>query len=193
MSMRVLVALSVASVFVLGLPGLASAQVAPAPVTPTYELSGGYQLLRLSDQTFPYGLNIDAARHFGSLGLVGEAGWVRDSEDFNGSSASLNLWNVAAGGRWTRFHAGRVWPFVQVLAGATIAHGTVSVTGLDDSDTETSFMVQPGVGVNVVAGDGWGIVGQVDYRRTFFDVPDEADDEVNNQVRVFIGLRMILD
>ena len=61
------------------------------------------------------------------------------------------------------------------------------------SDTETAFMVQPGVGVTFVGGDGWGMFGQADYRRTFFDEPDDTEDSVNNQFRVFVGFRMILD
>jgi len=44
----------------------------------------------------------------------------------------------------------------------------------------------------VVAGDGWGIVGQVDYRRVFLD--KEKDGESGeNEFRVFVGIRFILD
>jgi hypothetical protein len=156
-------------------------------------LSGGYQILHVPDQTFPFGLNVDAARHYGSLGLVGEIGFAYDSEDVTGGDASATAWNFGAGGRWTGFNAGRVWPFVQVLLGAEVLRVSADIGGIEDSDTETSFMVQPGVGVNFVIADGLGIVGQVDYRRTFFDEPEEVEDSINNQFRVFVGLRMILD
>jgi hypothetical protein len=167
---------------------------APASIgTPTYELSGGYQLLHVRDSMFPFGLNVDAARHYGNLGLVAEIGFALDSEDVAGLELSSNAWNFGVGGRWTGFNSGRVWPFAQVLIGAEVLHASVEVAGFEESDTETSFMLQPGVGVNFVIADGLGLVGQVDYRRTFFDEPDDVEDGVNNQFRIFFGARMILD
>jgi outer membrane protein with beta-barrel domain len=177
-------------------PARTAAQPAQAPAasgTPTYELSGGYQLLHVSDSMFPFGLNVDAARHYGKLGLVGEIGFAIDSEEEAGIEASATAWNFGVGGRWTGFNSGRVWPFAQVLIGAEVLHASVEAAGFDESETETSFMLQPGVGVNFVIADGFGLVGQVDYRRTFFDEPDDVEDSVNNQFRIFIGARMILD
>jgi hypothetical protein len=58
--------------------------------------------------------------------------------------------------------------------------------------SNTAFMLQPGVGATYVAGDGWGIVGQVDYRRVFLD-EEEDFASGRNDLRVFIGVRMILD
>jgi hypothetical protein len=175
-------------------PAAPAAPQSPAgPINPTFEVTGGYQLLHLPDQTFPFGLNVDAARHYGAFGLVGEVGFAHDSEDVTGGDASATAWNFGAGGRWTRFHSGRVWPFVQVLLGVEALHAHANIGGVEDSDTDTSFMLQPGFGVNVIGGDGWGIVGQIDYRRTFFDEPENTDSSLNNQFRVFIGARMILD
>jgi hypothetical protein len=54
-------------------------------------------------------------------------------------------------------------------------------------------MLQPGVGATYLAADGWGVFGQVDYRRTFFDEPDGTENSFNNQFRLTFGLRMILD
>ena len=43
-----------------------------------------------------------------------------------------------------------------------------------------------------LTGDGWGIFGQVDYRRIFLD--EEQDLALGrNDVRGFVGFRMILD
>ena len=56
----------------------------------------------------------------------------------------------------------------------------------------TKFMLQPGAGAVVVAGDGWGIVGQVDYRRVFLD-KDKDGESGENEFRVFVGIRFILD
>ena len=179
-------------VLVLCAAATAGAQQPPAAGatagTPTFELSGGYQLLHVPDRTFPFGLNVDAARHYGALGLVGELGFAHVSEDDTERKEGATAWNIGAGGRWTKFSSGRVWPFAQVLLGLEVMSGRA---GLEESDT--SFMLQPGVGINYVAGDGWGIVGQIDYRRTFFDEPDDVDNSINNQFRIFIGARMILD
>lgn len=160
--------------------------------TPTWEVSFGYQAVRGSDQTFPFGLNVDGARNFGTWGLVGELGFARDSTDVLGSDINMTLWNVGAGPRWSWRGAGRVWPFAQVLVGAAHARASVETAGVEISDSDSRFMVQPGIGVNVLGGDGWGIVGQVDYRRVFTD-EDETGSSGENQVRFFVGLRLVID
>jgi hypothetical protein len=53
-------------------------------------------------------------------------------------------------------------------------------------------MIQPGIGATVVAGDGWGVFGQVDYRRLFLD-EDEDGNSGRNDLRFFVGVRVILD
>jgi hypothetical protein len=161
---------------------------------PTWEVSGGYQLLHQEDQTFPFGLNLDGAWNFSSqLGAVGEIGWAMDSEDLGEDvDVSLHAWNIGVGPRWNGRNAGRVWPFAQVLVGALYARSSTEAAGVDLSVSDTRFMLQPGVGVNVIAGDGWGIVGQVDYRRVFTD-EDETGESGINQFRVFIGGRLLLD
>jgi hypothetical protein len=174
---------------------------------PTFELTGGYQFLRAGeDLNFPFGLNVDAAWSYRSnLSLVGEIGWAFKTEDSVLVDDDINLheWTFGVGPRWNGRGDGRAWPFAQVLVGAAVARATGAVGGLDLSETQTHFMVQPGVGVNILAGDGWGVVGQVDYRRIFVgdDDDDDLDDEDGdddggdgeNQFRVFIGIRMILD
>jgi hypothetical protein len=187
MPMRSLVA-AISTVLCLAVASSASAQTA----TPTFELSAGYQFLHVPDQTFPFGLNVDGMRHYGSLGLVGEVGWARHSDDDSGATFTNNMWNFGAGPRWTGFHTGAAWPYAQVLAGLALSHTNLDTAG-GTSDTHSSFMVQPGVGMTFIAGDGWGIFGQVDYRRTFFDEPANTDHSMNNQFRVFAGVRMILD
>jgi hypothetical protein len=187
MPMRTLVAV-ISTVACFAFASSASAQ----PATPTFELSAGYQFLHAPDQTFPFGLNVDGMRHYGSLGWVGEAGWARHSDDDSGGTFSNNMWNFGAGPRWTGFGTGSSWPYAQVIAGLAVSHTNFDIPG-GLSDTQTSFMVQPGVGMTFVAGDGWGIFGQVDYRRTFFEEADNVEHSMNNQFRVFAGVRMILD
>ena len=176
--------------------GAGQAQVVTATGTatnPTFDVSVGYQWLHAPDQNFPFGLNVDGARNFGPWSLVGELGWAHDSDDVFGSDVSVNLWHVGAGGRWTGRSTSRVWPFAQVLAGVAHARGHIDAGELgEDTATDTRFMLQPGVGASVLLGDGWGIVGQVDYRRVFLD-EDESGTSGENEVRVFIGLRVVLD
>lgn len=173
----------------------AAAQASLTTSSPSYELSAGYQFLHLPDMNFPFGLGIDGAMHFGRLGLVAEGGWALHAEedDVADIDFTTNMWHLAAGARFTGFGPRPLWPYAQVLVGAAIAHASVDRPIDDDSETETAFMVQPGFGVTFVAGDGWGLFAQADFRRTFFDEPDDVEDSINNQFRLFIGARMILD
>lgn len=175
----------------------APAQAQPAATVstfPTWEVSGGYQLMHAPDQTFPFGLNLDGAWNFSSmLGAVGEIGWAMDSEDIaDDIDASVHAWNFGVGPRWNARTSGTIWPYAQVLVGALYSRFSTDVGDVDTSFSDTSFMLQPGVGVDFIAGDGWGIVGQVDYRRVFTD-EDETGESGVNQFRVFIGGRMLLD
>ena len=156
-------------------------------LTPLWDTSAGYQLLHLPDQTFPFGLNVDGARNFGPWAIAAELGWAHDKSD----DVSYHVFNGGAGPRWTHRSTAKIWPFAQVLGGFVHARASTDLSG-GDSDSQTKFMLQPGAGAVVVAGDGWGIVGQVDYRRVFLD--KEKDGESGeNEFRVFVGIRFILD
>ena len=198
------VRLAMAAAAVFGFSGQASAQL--TTTMPTFELAAGYQLVRAgelcgdvggteecaSGDTLPFGLAVDAVRNYGALGLVAEGGWSFDSTDFVFGTETIeqktNLFHLAGGVRWTGRNNPRIWPYGQVLAGVLWNRFSED----DFSDTSANFMVQPGVGVTFVSGDGWGIFTQVDYRRVFLD-EDEFLASGRNDVRVFIGARMILD
>jgi len=192
-----------------------AAQAATAvPGSPTFEVGVGYQVLRAGElcandsdnncgpsQTFPLGFAIDAVRNFGALGVVAEVGWSRDSDDIAGNfgdgSSSINVFHYAGGLRWTGHNGSRVWPYGQVLIGGATMHTGLSFDNdadqaLEQSDTSTHLILQPGVGLTVVGGDGWGVFGQVDYRRLFLN-EDEDGASGRNDVRVLVGLRFILD
>jgi hypothetical protein len=178
--------MTLAAAIVVGTELPASAQ------GPTFELSAGYQYTRIPEENVPLGFAIDASRNWGAAGLVAEGGWARDSESAFDIDASLNLWHLAAGPRWSAFGSSGVTPFVQVLGGWMHARSSVEVAGVEVSGSSHHFMVQPGVGVSMEAGDGWSVVTSFDYRRVFID--DEGDGESGeNQYRVFVGLRMLLD
>ena len=72
-----------------------------------------------------------------------------------------------------RFHvpAGRVRPFVHVMAGATRPLRKIAFF----AHTSTNFTVQPGGGVDVDMTDTIAFRIQGDYRRVFFGVPDQAN------------------
>jgi hypothetical protein len=194
----------------------APAQTSTALATPTFEVGLGYQFVRAgelciddndedcsSSYNYPLGFAIDGVRNFGHLGIVGEIGWSRHGEDtlggVSGISFSEHLFHYAGGVRWTGHNAGRIWPYGQVLLGGATIHASIDIeddNGQNDddepSDTRTKFMIQPGIGVTVVGGDGWGLFGQVDYRRLFLD-EDEDGSSGRNDVQVFVGVRLMLD
>jgi len=155
---------------------------------PKWDLSFGYQVVHVPDQTRPFGLNVDGAANFGAASLVGEVGWSLDTSD----DVTSHLFNIGVGPRWTGRTEARVWPFAQVLAGLVHARVSLDTAGADVTDSSTKFSLQPGVGAVFVAGDGWGVVTQVDYRRVFLD-EDEDGESGENDFRVFVGVRLILD
>jgi len=188
----------VTSALVLAGASNASAQASLTTSTPSWELSAGYQFFHLPEMDFPLGFGLDGAMHFGKFGLVAEGGWARHAEEEDEGGLTdfeftTNMWHLAAGPRFTGFSKRPLWPYGQVLVGVAIAHSRLELNSDDETETESAFMVQPGFGVTFVAGDGWGIFAQADYRRTFFEEADDADPSINNGFRVFIGARMILD
>jgi opacity protein-like surface antigen len=169
------------------------ASVVPAgaqALGPAYELSAGYQFTHVPDENLPLGFAVDAARNWGTLGLLAEGGWARHSDEAFGIETSLNLWHVGVGPRLSSRRNPRVTPYAQVIAGIVHARTSLDILGVDTTISETDFMVQPGGGVSVMAGDGWAVFGSVDYRRVFLN-ENNVDDE--NDVRFLIGLRMVLD
>ncbi|HKT80390.1 MAG TPA: hypothetical protein VJP86_09220 [Vicinamibacterales bacterium] len=175
--------------------GPTPAMTAGTTHVPSYELSAGYQILNVPDQTFPFGLNVDGAKNFGALGLVAEIGWALDksSDETLGEDVTSQVWNFGAGPRYTARPANSsIWPFAQVIVGGAYLRNSVDVGSVSVTNSATKFMIQPGGGAVILAGDGWGIVGQVDYRRVFLDEAEDGDSG-ENDFRVFIGFRMILD
>jgi hypothetical protein len=80
-----------------------------------------------------------------------------------------------------------VQPFVQVLAGAVHPRSSLIVNGTPLDDNDWAFMLQPGVGVSVPAGNVVSVFGQADYRRAFFQ--EEGENEFRFSFGVRFGLR----
>jgi hypothetical protein len=135
-------------------------------------------------------LNLDVASTLGSgWTIVGEFGWAKDDQSEPGLDGSISVLNFGAGPRWN-LAAGTtgVRPFVQILAGGVHTSAELTINNapsVDDSDT--AFMLQPGAGVIYPVSDAWGIVGQVDYRRVFFE--EQGDNEWRFVIGVHLGLR----
>ena len=185
--------LAAAAAVLIGSASSAAAQASGTTANPTFDLGAAYQFLHVGGgddesegQSFPYGLAIDGARYWGSLGLAAEGGWAYDSSGDDVFSTKTNYFHAGAGPRFAVRSPGRVRPYAQVLFGFSTVR--FSIDDVDDSaETDTAFMLQPGFGVNFVVGDGWSLFGDVAYRRTFWE------DNGTNEIRFLVGARMILD
>ena len=194
-------ALFAAIVASLAISSTASAQATTSTITvPKFEFSGGYQLYRVgqvcdsgaitqtctANRTFPLGFAFDVARNFGSIGIVGEGGWSSDAED----DLDFKTWHLAGGARWTSRRLEKLWPYGHFLLGMVQDRVSGSFQGADVDRSATNFMVQPGAGVTYVLGAGWGVTGQIDYRRVFLN-SDEELSSGRNDFRMFIGVRLM--
>jgi Outer membrane protein beta-barrel domain len=162
----------------------ASAQPMPRAV----DVSVGYQLLHIPDETFPFGINVDASGRIGmGLKAVGEFGWARDQQTEPGVSGTLNFVNWGGGVRWSPPVAARaarrpIDPYVQLLVGAVHADANLTVGGARLDTGNWAFMLQPGAGVAVPIAPVVSAIGQVDYRRAFFESGE-------NEFRFVVGVR----
>jgi hypothetical protein len=191
--------IAAAVVCVLAVASPARAQLVEVPPA---EIGLGLQVLRVGGDaanTYPLGFNVDVVRNrvLGELlGLTFEGGWVRDSTDVPGVSVSSSYLHFGAGPRFQLLRdSGRVRPYVQILGG--ISHARFSSdfdTPLFDDveESDTAFMLQPGVGVTIDNGGTWGLTGSVDYRRGFFDAGPGLGFSNTNEIRVFFGARMFI-
>ena len=147
------------------------------------DASIGYQVLHLPDETFPFGLNLDISGAFNNgWRAVGEFGFATDSQNEPGVTGDLKHYHFGAGPRLVASAAG-VQPYVQLLAGAVHTRAALAVGGVPVDDADWAFMLQPGVGVNVPAGNVLNVFGQADYRRAFFKEQGE------NEFRFSFGVR----
>lgn len=161
---------------------------AAAQNAPGVEVGVGYQYFRLTgedDLGFPVGFNFDVAFPImDQIGIVGEVGWARGSDEIFLVDGSYSATSFGGGVRWTGQYSESFDPFAQVILGAQRTAYDVEFLGEDlDSDSSTDFMLQLGGGVNVKVAPNWGVVGQIDYRRIFYE------GEGSNGFRFVIGAR----
>jgi hypothetical protein len=171
--------------------------LAAAPAS-AQELSIGYQWQQFSAEgdsiTAPFGFNLDVAGPISpDLDIVGQLDWSRKKEDevIFGTSvdAAAHFTTFGAGIRWSSRTNPGATPFVHALFGATRSSFSCEVAGVscdeffDEDTSRTDPMFQIGGGVVIPIG-GWGIVGQLDYRRIF------GDDTGVNSIRLVGGVRL---
>jgi hypothetical protein len=170
-------------------PSVAYAQTTqPTPVRSGMALGVGYQLLHIPDETFPFGLNVDVTAPLrGNVHVAGEFGFASDDQNEPGVSGNLKFYNFGAGPRWTMpgTVAGRsaIVPFAQIMLGAVRTDADLTLNGSRFNDADWAFMLQPGAGVTVPLTPALGVLGQVDYRRSFFETGE-------NEFRFVIGVRV---
>jgi hypothetical protein len=168
---------------VIGLAAPAAAQN-----TSQFDVSGGYSLLRDNEAEENFHGWLASATGYVTpwLGIVGELG--RNSKTIRppaelGTDLELKA-NVLAYAGGVKFAGGagsNVRPFAQVLAGGARFDATLA----EMSETETHFMLQPGVGVDMFFGRHFGVRVGGDYRRVFID---EEDIDGVNEFRFHIGV-----
>ena len=180
------------AVFVCVTAALAFVVVPTAAAQPSrFDLSGGYQVIRAADHTFPVGWSLDLSRSLHpAWGIVAEISGARRVEEDGdlGVDVKLSLHSVGAGARWSMRGAKRTVPFLQMLAGVTRVSAHAEIVGTEVGSSSSEFMLQPGGGVNVKLNERLGLVGQADYRRVFLD--DSNGESGENQLRVFLGARI---
>ena len=174
-------------VFAAAIGGAAVPARAQTASNRSVEASIGYQLLHIPDETYPFGFNVDVSRAMNDRWrLVGELGLAMDEQNEAGVSGDLSFFHFGAGPRLVapmRY----AQPFVQVLAGAVHPRASLIVNGAPLDDNDWAFMLQPGVGVSVPAGDVVSVFGQADYRRAFFS--EQGENEFRFTFGVRFGLR----
>jgi hypothetical protein len=174
-------------IFAAMVGGVAAPASAQTTASRSMDASIGYQLLHIPDETYPFGFNVDVSRAMNDRWrLVGELGLAMDEQNEPGVSGDLSFFHFGGGPRFVA-PMRHVQPFVQLLAGAVHPRANLIVNGTPREDNDWAFMLQPGAGISVPAGNVVSVFGQGDYRRAFFR--EEGENEFRFSFGVRFGLR----
>jgi hypothetical protein len=162
----------------IGLMLFLSAPALAQQDTPKWDVSGGYSLLRDSEETlhgwlFSYTGNINPM-----FGIIGEVGGNYWSESAFGVDTSFNIYTYMVGAKVNSRQNASVTPFGQILFGG--ARGSFSVEGFDDS--ETKFAIQYSGGADIWMRPNVGVRVGVGAVSIFFE------DETANDFRFNVGI-----
>jgi hypothetical protein len=176
--------------------------VKPAQAQSAFEL--GYQLAHIPDETLPIGVSFGVlGRWTPSWNIVGEVAVARESHAIPGVEADFTIFDIGGGVRWTPQVVNRLEPFVQIIVGATRRsvnfdpelgpsdpiREELAVLGLDFlflDESETDFMVQPGVGLSYRLTDGWSALAAIKFTETL----NQDEFDIGDEYRLFFGVRM---
>jgi opacity protein-like surface antigen len=140
--------------------------------TPAGEISAGWAFLHSLDASnegldefanFPLGFHVGGAgRITDFLGIAGDLGWNRKSQNLFGVDTKLTFTTFSGGPRF--YFGDRVTGFVHALFGGIRGDANASFEDQEDSESQTEFMIQPGAGVDFRAGDAVAFRAQFDYQ-----------------------------
>ena len=162
-------------------PKPAAAQSFPVAV-PTADLFFGYQAVHVPGQNYPFGFAAGMSAGTTFIRVVAAGGVAIDSHS-TPATGTLTLYHYGAGPR-VGAAIGPVHPYAQVLFGGVTSRAdrTSSAVGAI-TQSNSAFMVQPGVGVAVAATRTFGFIGEYSYRTVFFSQTD-------HEHAVFAGVRV---
>lgn len=207
MYLRSLTVLAVCALTATAPRPVSAQDIGDLPV-PLVEVSGGYMFMRdfsdedelgVGDVDFPAGWYFSAAVNPTQwLGLVGEVGGSYKN-DFEAGPPGFSVSNTARvytflGGPRFFHKAGRVVPFVQVLAGVahmrlkTVFPTEIYAPGTFKADT-TAFAIQPGAGLTVLLTETVGVRVSGDYR-SIMDFAGEEETIYMNEFRLAAGFTL---
>jgi hypothetical protein len=171
--------------FVVGLLFVGVAVPASAQDTSKVELSGGYNLLRMNDETLPGGWYADVAGKITPMfAVVGQVTGNYKSIDVAGVTVDTKIHTFMAGVRVNAPAVSGLTPFAHVLFGAARTSGSSDLSGalpVNISDSQTDAALQLGGGIKYVPG-AVGLQVGVDYVRLF------TEDEGTNALRFAAGV-----
>lgn len=180
--MRYRLNVAVLTVTLLGLPGLALGQQGRPGA---WEL--GYQLAHVPGDTLPFGFGVGfVGRLTPTWSIVAEVAGARESEDALGVETRFSIFDFGGGARWTPAVAGPWRPFVQFLAGGLTRRISFESDVVRVDDTETDFMMQPGVGIAWQVTEQTAAVSAFKFTETL--TQDEFD--IGDEYRIFFGVRL---
>jgi Outer membrane protein beta-barrel domain len=168
---------------------VALASVGSAEAQERIEVSGGYQVTRVPNQVLPVGWSADIAGNLNDAwSIVGEAAgaYKKERNEDLEADVKLSIHTVGTGPRWSRRGEG-IDLFAQLLTGVARVTAKANVLSTTIRGSATSFMLQPGAGMNVKVNQTFGMLAQADYRRVFRD--EEEDIDSLNVMRIFVGCR----
>jgi hypothetical protein len=152
-------------------------------LTPSVELTAGFQSLHIPDETYPFGVNFDMSGPWGDHERVRWVGEFGMAEDHPPITESLRFYHLGMGVRFTPATRAHATPFFQMLGGAARAAANFSDSS---SDVAWGPMFQPGVGVSVPINRFVSVIGQGDYRLAIFR------GQFDNEFRLTVGGRFML-